>query len=404
MKSFNILALNANYEIISIVSYTTLQWSRKFHEPGTFCFSVPLGQYTKDWKYIYTPERPEVGEITQVNYVSQDGFAQMYISGFFLENQLNRMVVYPYTRYMYDPQDPGGNLQTYPNAILWGTQPTWAKQKGYASNVAMAYFNAFKSISFNAYTATDSTQRKTSTFALDILPGTIESGTYKRTEDTRNGEQLGDKLYSILKPSGASYKVRFDFEHSTKYIDIVIGKDKTEDTTTENPIIFSTKYGNITNPNVVISNNDYKDGVIQHLKATTKEIYKVYQQPEPPHIEVVSVVPTVKENAEGHFVFLDGKQTLNDYQATLGWDEFMLAVAGDAREELEKLGQVVNVDFDALDGSYEYLVDFDIGDLVSIEIPEIDFSADARLIGCYETIQEGKWNLALEFGTPIIKR
>ena len=52
--------------------------------------------------------------------------------------------------------------------------------------------------------------------------------------------------------------------------------------------------------------------------------------------------------------------------------------------------------------SYEYRTDFDLGDLCSIEIPEMDLSAQARLIGCYEVMKSGQWSMTMEFGTPII--
>ena len=57
-----------------------------------------------------------------------------------------------------------------------------------------------------------------------------------------------------------------------------------------------------------------------------------------------------------------------------------------------------------MDGSYEYMTDFDLGDLCSIEIPEINLSAHARLIGCYEVMKSGQWSMTMEFGTPIILR
>ena len=50
------------------------------------------------------------------------------------------------------------------------------------------------------------------------------------------------------------------------------------------------------------------------------------------------------------------------------------------------------------------MVDFDLGDIVSIEIPEMNLSVNAQIIGCYEVIQNGVWNLDIEFGTPLKRR
>jgi hypothetical protein len=68
-QPFTIVALDENLDTITMVPYSNLQWNRKYHEPGTF--SIVLNnrvQYTKDWKYIYTSARPEIGRISQVNW------------------------------------------------------------------------------------------------------------------------------------------------------------------------------------------------------------------------------------------------------------------------------------------------------------------------------------------------
>ena len=64
------MALNANYELIGLVRSTNLQWTRKYYESGTFSLQIPLEQYDSNVAYIYTKDRPEMGKITQKNFVS----------------------------------------------------------------------------------------------------------------------------------------------------------------------------------------------------------------------------------------------------------------------------------------------------------------------------------------------
>ena len=45
--------------------------------------------------------------------------------------------------------------------------------------------------------------------------------------------------------------------------------------------------------------------------------------------------------------------------------------------------------------------DFDLGDFVSIEIPEIDVSIDAQIVSCHEAIENGAWALTMEIGESI---
>ena len=102
------------------------------------------------------------------------------------------------------------------------------------------------------------------------------------------------------------------------------------------------------------------------------------------------------------FLFLQSSTDANDFE-----DIYSYHQALDSEGRLEKNSKWVrtmNVEFNALVGSYEYMRDFDIGDVCNIEINEVGISANARLIGCYEVVKSGGWSLTLEFGTPIIKR
>ena len=97
------------------------------------------------------------------------------------------------------------------------------------------------------------------------------------------------------------------------------------------------------------------------------------------------------------------KSTVNrtDYESD---EEFHRAIEAEAAAELLNRMKVINIEFDAMEGSYEYMVDFDLGDKCGIEFPQVPLSANAVLIGCYEVIKSGTWGLTLEFGTPILRR
>ncbi len=48
--------------------------------------------------------------------------------------------------------------------------------------------------------------------------------------------------------------------------------------------------------------------------------------------------------------------------------------------------------------------DFDLGYIISIEVPEVGISADAQIVSCHEIIKDGVWNLEIEVGTPILRK
>lgn len=368
MISFDIMALDASFDIVAFLKYTNVQWSRKYHECGTFSIQIPLEQYNPSFEYIYTKSRPEVGKITQINYVGAASYRYIQLSGYFLENELNRMVAYA---------KGTGNILS---------SPAWAEKIGYAENVAYDFFNAFSSITFN-----DGTEDVE--YSIGITPETSE-GRGRRVHHVRENSYLGDKIYHILKSSGLSYRVVYDFVDNTKAFVVWGGLDRSADQTDNNPVVFSTRYGNIRKPNVLIDSSTYKSGSIVINKSTTdNDDITVYVR--------ANINPAETDN-DNAFLSFESTANASDFSALED-----LYVAMDAEGVSEKEAhwiRTLNLEFDTLPGSYVYMEDFDLGDVCSIEIDELGLSVDARLIGCYEVVKSGEWTLSMEFGTPILKR
>ena len=361
-RGFNVIALDSDYRIVALLSYTILQWNRKYYEPGSFSLEIPLEQYSSEYKYIYTKDRPEMGVIDQVNYVEQNGFKAVYLSGYFLENELNNHVVH----------------RKGTSNIING--PEWATYKSNAEDVAFAFFDGFRQIEVSD---------GENTYLADLG---MESGENlsrgKASEHWRCGEHLGNKIYSILKPSEMSYRVSYDFESSKKVFRVWSGYDRTQDQAENNPVTFSTRYGNIKNPNILIDKVNYRNACIVDNESG-ESIYS-------------RAVLEEKEDKEAvKFCYRPSTVIKTDYPTE---EEFIAAMTSEGHTELNDRIKTVNVEFDAMEGSYEYMEDFELGDKCNIEIPEMEISANAVLIGCYEVIKQGIWSLTLEFGTPIMKR
>ena len=363
MQGFNVMALNANYELIGLVRSTNLQWTRKYYESGTFSLQIPLEQYNSDVAYIYAKDRQEMGVVTQINYVNKKGYRNVQLSGYFLENELNNMIVFP---------------KGVTNIV---NGPDFASVEGYAEDVAYTFFNAFKQMLFVQ-------GQETINVGLDIN-SVVSKARGKKSIHTRNGEKLGAKIYDILKPSEMSYRVKYDFEANKKVFEVWQGLDRTEEQTENNPVVFSTRYGNIKNPNILIDNTDYKNGYIVVGEYTVNDVKNTY------------VRAVQKEPAEvNSYIYVKASSNKADYATDA---EYYAAIESEGREASHKFASIINVEFDAMEGSYEYMKDFDIGDLCNLEIPEINISAKARLINCYEVYKGSSNSLSLEFGTPILK-
>lgn len=361
--SFNIIALDKDYNIVSLLRYTNLQWSRKYTEPGTFSIRLPLEQYKSNFAYIYTKDRPEMGKINQVNYISGEGFKFIQISGYFLEKELDRMICYPLST---------SNI-TNP--------PTWATRTGKLESIAHYFFSNFRKFTAGSVTS-----------ELDVIAGTDSGRGETHTVERGVGEYLGKRIYEILSLDGMSYKVTFDFVNSKKIFNVYQGLDRTEGNTAENnPVIFSSKYGNIKYPNVLIDDSLRKNA--EMILSTDYKTNTVY-------LRALWDRAQGENNYTDNFYLHNGMTFISDFETT---QEFITALEEEGRNDLSGRIQTINVEFDTQEGSYDYMQDFDLGDKCNIEIPEIGLATEARLIGCYEVIKEGVWTLSLEFGSPIIK-
>ena len=366
MASFNVMALDRNFNLVALLRYTNLQWSRKYHESGTFSLQIPLEQYDPSFKYVYTKDRPETGRISQINYTSNNGQKYVQLSGYFLEHELNRMVVFT-----------SGQGNIYSN-------PTWVELSGPAETVAYNFFKDFSKIQFG-------NGNSIITFGLGINSG-VDQHRGSVAQHVRDNSYLGNKVYHILKPSGMSYRVIYDYETNIKQFEVWTGLDRTSEQVENNPVTFSTRYGNIKNPDILLDDSTYKTGCIVVGGKDNEDSL----------IHVRALMDSDELQEDNAFLVLQTSTDASNFASTA---DYYQALDSEGRaEKNSKWTRTINAEFTALEGSYEYLRDFDIGDICNIEIHEVGISMNARLIGCYEVMKSGNWSLTLEFGTPIIKR
>lgn len=360
MQAFNLLALDKELNIITPIRAFNVQWNRKYHEPGTFSIQIPINQYDASMTYIYTKERPEVGLIDQVNLVIESDFAFVQISGWFLEQELNRMIVY---------QKGQSNITNAPD---------WAFQSGAAEDVATEYFEGFRRIEATM------TNGETFSFALDIAAAPSMSRGHESVH-YRNGEFLGEKCYEILKPSGMSYRIMLDYYEKTKTFEVWQGKNRTQESAEDNPVLLSTKNGTIIEPNILIDDSTYRNAAISVSEKTNNNDVVEY------------TIQAYWDGSPDSMRFITTKISENpsDYKTKA---DFRKMMEEQALNEIEKHPHTLSVNFDTAIGSYIYGEDFDLGDLCSVEIPEVGISTDSRIIGAYEVMKDGTWTLELELG------
>lgn len=410
MSGFNLWALDKDFNLVALLYPIDVQWTRRYYEPGTFSISLIAKDYDTSFKYVYSPERPEFGKITQTNFQQKQGYYEVYISGFFLESELAKMPVYPWSQ--------RGNISN---------QPSWREYSGTVEDVAIAYFNAFKVLKA---TMLDGTQ-----INADLGMISAESkGRGKQITIPRQPKILSEFLYEFLFPEGMSYRVTYNFENNQRIFEIVKGRDLTsEGHGDNNQVVLSSTWGNVKDINVVLSegeacnaavaygtrvNADFRDMWIEADKEGNQSLRSRYYSFNGDYANAVWDGSTpdnisfalTDEKTDPDYPITD--HDFGDYgtykyrQMPFSSVEAMAThynrLAEEAcRKKITARAIIENVDYGTMLGSYEYQTDYDLGDIVSVEIPELEFSKDLRISSIYETMSGGKWNIELELGEPI---
>ena len=122
------------------------------------------------------------------------------------------------------------------------------------------------------------------------------------------------------------------------------------------------------------------------------------------------VLVNADKNGFGRFEKQDMNSKQGDYiteetpDKPAGDTQHKLAVASDAALALYDKKDKFNVELELNKGSYRYMEDFDLGDKITIEVPEMKLSINAQIICCFEVVKEGTWSVSIEIGTPLLRK
>ena len=98
IQPLEVFILDANFNrLTGSIPYDSLVWHRRYYGVGEFQMQVRSSLYDPSWCYVYADDRPETGIIQKVEFDDTtegpaNGEDTIIISGFFLEELLNRLV------------------------------------------------------------------------------------------------------------------------------------------------------------------------------------------------------------------------------------------------------------------------------------------------------------------------
>lgn len=196
-------------------------------------------------------------------------------------------------------------------------------------------------------------------------------------------QPISELLNSISLFSNLGYEVIFDLENKQFVFNVLEGKDLSSGQTINPPVIFSPDFDNIEMLGYRFSQVDSKTYAIVggQGEANEREIENVTQG-----------TPTGFDRRE---VFIDARDLDSSTQ---------LQQRGN--ERLAELADVITMEAEALQqGPFTYLMDYDLGDIVTVNYPEI-VQMDTRIVEVLEEITVERGSIqTLTFGKefPDIK-
>lgn len=330
-------ALDTNFNLISLLAPSNIQWNRKYYEAGDFEIIISASQYSTEMKYLYTSDRPELAVINKVSWERTEKGKEVSLSGFFMEKVIDDKIIYP---------------------VFYGS--------GEITSVLTQMVNQFKE---------------------DIPITTIEVlKTGSKVDFQETGAELGSKLYELLELQEMSYRVVYDFVQNKMKLEFYQGSDATQEGGADVFVTFSTEWDNLSEPLVETDDSNYKN---YFVVAGTGEAE-----------ERITVEVDLSNGGYKKKLFVDERNTKFDSsEQTL--DQYKLELKQKGLEKALDYQIVENIDFIIKPYGYEYMKDYDLGSKVDIIINDIGLTMSARIIAIYEVFKQGSHSIEIEVGNQV---
>lgn len=366
----------------------SMLWHRRYFEPGEFSIICPITDYNVQLCQIgniITHEgAAEAGTIEEVQLTQQKLITQMSIKGHFLSSQFDRRIIQPQVNFSGTFEDAMRQLvqqfADYPNLVL-------GERQGYTGN-----------IEFQA--------------------------TYKN---------LQAYLTKLARGSALGYRVRPDFKEKTLTFEVYAGLDHSVEQRERTRVTFSPEFRNLSTATRTVNDRLYKNvcyvggrgegaervvvvvGDTSQTGLARREIF--YSATD---IEEEDVGPRPDENDYIDEVVISipegGSYTVSHFResafnaALAYWEsekararrEYIEALKTRGWQKLDECLVTDVVQCQAIPfGNFEYRVDFDLGDIVTVEKPDWNVKQTARLTEIKEVYEHGAAVIETTLGDPL---
>ena len=333
----DLMCLNDAFECVGYLPYLHLMWTRRYYDCGEFSAQLRAEDYDPEVRYLYTPDRPEIGVVEKLHTESDITGRYVQISGRFLESMLDRDVIWPKF-----------------------------KKTGQPSKLAHALVEG----------------RADSIPSLSVSAYSLDASDEEETDCDYCGDQLDEVTWALLKLSGKSQRLVYDFDAGRIRYSVWQGLDRTQSQNVNAYALFSDLSGNTERITLDEDESGYRNMAL--IALSDKETITVDQR---------------KAGEASRWIFVDaidgspsGGQTEAQYRSALRLK---------AMQELARWPKVISIEAATIQSGLLYLRDYDLGDLCDVVSNEYGKSYESRIVEIREVFKEGQHEVEIVFGDKI---
>lgn len=348
-----LILLDKDFQVSGLIEkFTSLQWNRRYYDAGDFEAHIASEYFPllEDSRYLYNGSADETAIIESIMFSRpQNNQTDLILRGRFLEALLFNRVV-PQTANLT------GNLET---AV-----------RGLVETCAMTNDRAIPLLE------------------LDTANGFPETVSMQVT-----GDNLMDKLYSLLRDYGLSYRIRYDYLENRLLFGLWRGKDRTQDQTENSFAIFSDDFENIMETAYSYNRMEYKN--FAYVAGAGEGADRIVEE-----------VDRVGDGEDRRELYVDARDLSPEKEdgTAMTDSEYRAILRQRGVEKLAEFPAIEAIDGKAdLNANLEYRVDFDLGDICDYANPGIGLSVQKRLTEVREIYEGVQMRLDTVFGEDYIR-
>lgn len=379
-----IRVFNKTGTILGYPNFIELQWNRSFNGFGDFAVYMPVSEYDAAVKYIQNAGRPETGIVQKIVYEQKPEGDFVTLSGFFIEALLN-----------------------------WGA--LW-KDKNYTATTASGVRTRIRTLVRDCMTLTvpptvssytdpelKPTNPQLYSFSLDAsmpTPSTMNLA-YKK------GDPCGDVLLEWLNANGYSMTAMPIFNTSGTGPFLGLALVPYTGTDRSGSVAFGKPYANVASVEYVLDESAEKaeyllvqevsssqaSGYSNITTLTTSEGTKRYTFA---HTYTSANAPTNMNGAYPAKVLY----TSAGSDTSISQSDLFTQMRQEGRIDMLDNYKLETISVDVIQNRHIYLEDYDLGDTVSIVVPELDLTFTAQIMEAHEVQSSNKLDVQIVLGTP----